>query len=128
MQEARRYSILVAALGGHQVTMTNPVIGTVQVSNRGFYMFRDLVVKRGVVGKEDTQSDALCELAACFEAAKPVRNRDSKGNLLLRDKDTQIIFVVEAEQRILIASFDEREGRKKRRAKKRAAVPVSETL
>jgi len=36
----QKHTILVAALGGHQVSMTNPRIGTVLVSRRGWAMFR----------------------------------------------------------------------------------------
>ncbi len=126
MQESKRYEILVAALGRHEVTMTNPKIGTVQVSRRGYYMFRKLVAKRGIVAKSDTQSDVLCELGACFEAARRLPNRDRNGNLMLLDKDTEIMFVIADEGRVLLASFDQREGRKKNRARKRAEAQAQE--
>lgn len=116
-------AILVAALGGHQVTMTNPKLGTVQVGRRGYNMFRVIVANRGVVAMEDTQSEVLCELSACFEAAKPLSGRDSNGNRMLLDKDTDLLFVIEDERRILIAVYDKRVKREKKKdAPKRQAA------
>ena len=101
-----RVDILVAALGGHQVSMTNLSIGTVLVSRVGFAKFRDIMKRRGIIGRKDKQSDVLVELGECFAAARRSGN-DRNGNILLRDKEMRVMFVVSPEDRILLASFDQ---------------------
>jgi len=100
----QKHTILVAALGGHQVSMTNPRIGTVLVSRRGWAMFRQIVGERGVITDDDKQSDALVELGECFAVARP-NGRDRNGDLMLLDKDTRLLFIVTKEDRVLIACF-----------------------
>lgn len=102
----KRVDILVAALGGHQVTMTNLSIGTVLISRVGFAKFRDIVRERGIIERKDKQSDVLVELGECFAAARRC-GKDRNGNILLRDKEMRVMFVVSEEDRVLLASFDQ---------------------
>ncbi|GEM_PF-5370835 len=125
MQDQKTYTAFVAVLGKHEVTMTNPSIGTVKLSNRGFYRFRELIRNRGVVGKDDTQSDVLCELGACFEAAKRLRACDRNGNLLLLDEGTNIMFVVHPEDRVLLSSFEPVNGKRNKKKQKREKAQAS---
>lgn len=115
----KRVDILVAALGDHQVTMTNPSIGTVLISRVGFAKFRDIVKKREIIGPEDKQSDVLVELGECFAAARRCGS-DRNGNILLRDKEMRILFVVSQEGRVLLASFDQNDMSRKRQLRKTA--------
>ena len=122
MKPPTQREILVAALGRHQVSMTNARIGTVLVSRRGYAMFRDLVANRGVLDRTDTQSDFLLELGECFAAAQRLPSRDRNGDLMVLDRDTDILFIVEDDTRILTATLDHKEARRRKRAKKRAEV------
>lgn len=115
----KRVDILVAALGGHQVTMTNLSIGTVLISRVGFAKFRDIVRERGIIEQKDKQSDVLVELGECFAAARRCGN-DRNGNIMLRDKEMRILFVVSQEDRVLLASFDQNDKPRKRQPRKAA--------
>lgn len=118
----RHVDILVARKGGHQVTVTHAKAGTVLVSGRGYGVFRRIIIAREVIGQRDAQSEAILELMACFEAAELLGRRHHTGALLLLDRETQIMFLVDPVRRILTYAIDRRVVSRERSQRKRAAA------
>lgn len=104
MPAQQNIAILVATIGGHQVTVTNLELGTAQVSRAAYARFRELMANDNVVSWRETQSQVICELGACFDSGEPA-GRDRYGNLLLRDMGSDLMFVIEDKRRILVAVY-----------------------
>lgn len=102
----RNPKILISKIGRHPVTMVNRKAGTMLVSEEAYYSFRRIMAARGVIAKGDTESDVLSELGACIDAAEWLHGRDRRGNLLLLDKETNLMFILRDEGRILLHSYD----------------------
>lgn len=109
--QQKNIAILVAVIGDHEVTVTNTELGTAKVSRHAYARFRELMANDDTVPWQERQSRVICELAACFDSGDPA-GRDRYGNLLLLDRGTDMMFVIEPERRILVAVYDQRTRRR----------------
>lgn len=112
--------ILVSKIGGHQVTMTNRRAGTMLVSEQAYHACRRILIRREIVQKTDNQSHVLSELGASIDECVWLRDPDRNGNLLLLDREAKIMFVVTAQERILVRAYDTTQ-----RKRKSAALPLA---
>ena len=116
--------ILIAVIGGHPVTMTHRRAGTVLVSSGAYRHFRRIIVEREILDWHDNQSEVLAELGVSFDGAIWLKKPDRRGNMMLLDRDTGIMFIVESERRVLRCVFDHRLHKAEKKDSSKPAAPI----
>lgn len=106
--------VLSWPLTGEVAAVNNEHVGTLHVGMRAFYHFRELCRNRGDVPHDEKRTNIIRDLIAAFCYATCIRwkgeyRRDKFGNLILIDRDEEIMFIVDEERSLLLAVFDKSE-------------------